>query len=183
LTRTIIAIATALGAVTIFASAAQACISCEYVPEVLKAGEQGSASRNTVRSHEDSAPTKRATRREAVKSRVRDTDDDDVKTTRAKASEPETSTAKAEPAKTPATNAETENSSMAGASTGAAPVPVKQAAEDNGSKSENSTIANNDPKPEIGTDIQAKIEPAVSRQTVCSRYFPTAGRTLQVPCE
>lgn len=181
MTWTTIAIATALGAATVFASAAQACISCEYVPEVVKAGEQGAASRSSARSHEDSAPSRRATHnREAVKSRARDTDED-VKTTRSKASEPETATAKAEPAKTAAPGAEMENSSMAGVSTGETPAPVKQASKDDSSDNENSTIASNEP--DTGTDIQAKIEPAVSRQTVCSRYFPTAGRTLQVPCE
>ena len=40
MTRTILATAIAALAATLFTSAADACISCEYVPEVVRSGEQ-----------------------------------------------------------------------------------------------------------------------------------------------
>jgi len=46
MTRTVLSVAAALfGATTFFASAAEACISCEYVPEVVRAGEKSHKAR------------------------------------------------------------------------------------------------------------------------------------------
>ena len=91
-------------------------------------------------------------------------------------------------------DSEFENSSI----TTTSPVPASQkAAQSGGSDNENSTITTasvsddkagaNDEKNVETTDASAKVEakgePTAARPTGCSRYFPTVGKTLEVPCE
>jgi len=135
--------------------------------------------------NDEGVSRKRATRnREAVRSHARD--DDDVKTTATKPSVRETE--KAEAAKP---NAEVEEL------VDRQPLPGRgqtRARDGTGDReggeyrphNRDSTIASafvGDGKKVETTDASTKLVPASSTSTSCTRYFPTVGRTLQVPCE
>ena len=63
MTRTFLATATALiAAGTLLSSAAQACISCEYVPEVVRAHQTNTDGPSYRKSHSYSASAERAVR-------------------------------------------------------------------------------------------------------------------------
>jgi hypothetical protein len=184
LPRIALAIAAALlAALPFFGSAAEACISCEYVPPPAVAAQQKSP------SVERSAP-RRERRREATeprarKSRVTET----AKPEKVRKVEQAPKREKAdtvEKAVTATPNAEVENSSFA-LVTGAQPpnTPAKtQTADDRGG--EHSTIATAAHQPADGAVEAANAVDTVgaaSKAQGCSRYFPTVGQTLKVPCE
>ncbi len=102
-------------------------------------------------------------------------------------------TPKSAPVKKEAENqkaAETENSSIAGATSNSAktvaietPAPGKVKA---GVEKENSTIARaslDDGKTTSATETKPAETPKTSQNVGCKKYFPTAGMTLSVPCE
>jgi hypothetical protein len=189
LTRTLIAIASALlAALPFFASRAEACISCEYVPSVVHSapaksyGSERSAPRYEKRTREVVRE-----RREKKKSRVTETKRPDKVE---KADKPEktekatkvTSTEKATPA---VAAAEGENSSFALSTRVGEPVPAKtETPGDRGTQ--HSTIATA-PTSETSTgSVEANAVDKVSTGSggaTCSRYFPTVGQTLRVPCD
>ncbi|MCC7252310.1 hypothetical protein [Hyphomicrobium sp.] len=71
MTRTILSLATALFAATALTSAAEACISCEYVPEVVHSKPAGTKTYTKKRIHaagkERAAPSKRVVKTQTVK--------------------------------------------------------------------------------------------------------------------
>jgi hypothetical protein len=156
MTRTILATATALlGAMTLLTPAAEACVSCEYTPEVARSHsssheyyshDYGAAhyrvKRVYVRAIEHSAgpAKKRIVKSEPVAKKV--------------------DTAKAAPVETPEeseTQAQTENSSISTATL---------------QTSEN-----------VDADEAPAPAPKASTNIGCKKFFPTVGMTLTVPCE
>jgi outer membrane biosynthesis protein TonB len=182
LTRTALAIAAALlAALPFFGSAAEACISCEYVPPPAIAAQQKSP------SVERSAPRRERHReasepRERTKSRVTETAKPE-KVRKVEQAPKGEQAEKVEKAETP--SAEVENSSFA-LVTGAQP-PVaakKQTPADRGG--EHSTIATAAHQGSDGAVEAANAGDSVgpaSKAQGCSRYFPTVGQTIKVPCE
>ena len=185
MTRTLFAIASALLAATpFFASRAEACISCDYVPSVVHsvpANQERSAPRYEKRTREVVRE-----RSEKKKSRVTETPRPEKVQ---KADKPEkvekkvVNTAKATPAV--AADAEVENSSFAQATRVGERVPAKtETPGDRGTQ--HSTIATA-AVPDTSTgSVEANAVDKVSTGnggTTCSRYFPTVGQTLRVPCD
>jgi outer membrane biosynthesis protein TonB len=177
LTRTALAIAAALlAALPFFGSAAEACISCEYVPPPALAAQQKSP------SVERSAP-RRERRREASeprtkKSRVTET----AKPEKARKVE---SADKVEEAETATPSAEVENSSFA-LVTGAQPTVAAKTQTPGNRDGEHSTIATAAHQGSDGAVEAANAGDSVgsaSKAQGCSRYFPTVGQTIKVPCE
>jgi hypothetical protein len=194
LTRTPIAIAAALFvAVPLFGAPAKACISCDYVPPVVNTpvqshSQERAAPRREPRSHEARES------RETKKQRVIEKAEKSEKPAKAKAK-----TAKSErnekPAKTetaaktspPAADAEVENSSFA--RVGTAPEPHLATTVTPGDKGseEHSTIATasvSGSKAVEAATVDEKVTNVAptSGPATCSRYFPTVGQTLRVPC-
>jgi uncharacterized caspase-like protein len=127
LTRTIIAIASALlAAMSLFTSAAEACISCEYVPSVVNSpSESHSEERSTPRREKRSTPRRENRTREVreprenKKSRV-------TETAKSEKADKVQKTQKAEVEKAPAAStAQVENSSVALVTTAHESVPAK----------------------------------------------------------
>lgn len=164
MTRNFLAIAAALlAAGTLFASAAQACLSCEYVPEVVRSsstlphtGHYYAA--EPYMKKERNAPARRIVRSEPVAKKLNTAKADrseKVERAEAKAEKAEKKVAKAEPAETKKV-AESENSSISLASNDTAPVK----------------------------DTVAKATKEVSaKPTDCKKFFASVGMTLTVPCE
>lgn len=164
--RNILAIAAALvAAPALFASAAEACISCNYVPEVVKGHLTSDAPRSYARERvytvERSAPAKkRIVKSEPVAKSV--------------------DTAEAAPVKTEAKN---ENSSISATAQVAATEPAK--VEPKAARNENSSISL------ASTEVAATAKAAVAETTKeaaakpvdCKKFFPSVGLTLTVPCE
>jgi hypothetical protein len=183
LTRTLFAIASALlAALPLFASRAEACISCEYVPSVVHsvpAGSERSAPRYEKRTREVIHR-----RSERKKSRVTETPRPEKVQ---KADKPEkapkvVSTAKATPA---VADADVENSSFAQSTTVGERVPAKtETPGDRGTQ--HSTIATASTSETSTGSVEASAVDKVSTGSggaTCSRYFPTVGQTLRVPCD
>lgn len=160
--RTLIAIAaTVLTAPALFASAAQACISCEYVPEVVR---DHTTDRPAVKQRSYVVEKPRSTykakkqivKRAPATKQVDKVDKVDTaaikkpaKTEAAPAAEAATETAEVAP--------DNENSSISVASTDAAPAA----------------------KPAVSTAANETVGKSVD----CKKFFPSVGMTLTVPCE
>jgi hypothetical protein len=178
LTRIALAIAAALlAALPFFGSAAEACISCSYVPPPAAAAQQKSP------SVERSAPRRErhreASEPRAKKSRVTET----AKPEKVRKVE---QADKVEKAETATPSAEVENSSFA-LVTGAEPtVAAKTQTPGDRGGGEHSTIAT---AAHQGSDDAVEAASAgdhvapTSKAQGCSRYFPTVGQTIKVPCE
>jgi cytoskeletal protein RodZ len=189
MTRTILGITTGLfAAAAFFVPAAEACISCEYVPPVVNSVPSKSY------GHERSAP-RRAREvfresREKRKSRVTETKPAKVEKVQ-KADRPEKAekVQKVEKATPAPVNAQVENSSFALATAAHDNVPAKTVAPDDRG-SEHSTIATAAVTDKATGSVKAanvgdtvtNVTPA-SNTATCSRYFPSVGQTLSVPCE
>ncbi len=193
MTRTLLATAAALAAATtLFGSAANACISCEYVPEVV---------RNSQTSNP--APSVKA-RSYAEPERARPSKRNLVKRAPPK-SEPaakKVDTAATAPAKQDAQN-ESSSISVAAAAPASEPAKAKTKTARNESSSISSTAAVSEPaKTETkiarnesssisvaSTEIAAPAKTAVAETEAaakpadCKKFFPSAGLTLTVPCE
>ncbi len=196
MTRPLLALASMIAASMAFGSAAHACLSCSYTPEVLNSPgvrspaperqerssssdrDRGSAASEERRSHvEKSTPSRH---KEAKKDSG---DDDTVKSDPAAKKE----TAKAEPeAKKEAVEARNENSAIT--TTGAAIANQVKAAikapEPTGPQTENSTIST---ATAASTDKPSAEKPAAQvaadKNVGCKKYFASTGLTLSVPCD
>lgn len=203
MTRTFLAIAAAsAAAMSLFASAAEACISCEYVPEVVRNHTTSSEPRSYSRSRAYEAVEERRAR----KSRVSKSDDGGSKTKkhieraekadtpskteRAEKSEPVKKVETAKAAPETAKPAETENSTFAAAG-GSDKKPVEATTATpakSGPQTEHSTISGaSTDKPAASKTAEADPVPAKDEDKVsnvgCKKFFPTVGLTLSVPCE
>lgn len=165
MTRTILATAAALvAAATLSATAANACISCEYVPEVVRSsstlphtGHYYSA-KPYIASKEHAAPAKRrVVKSEPVAPKL------DISKVEAKAekkvakvkSTETTDVAKAEPTETKA--AESESSSI--------------------------SLASNDDAAAVKATVVKAVKEVAAKPTDCKKFFASVGMTLTVPCE
>ena len=168
-----------------FGSAAEACISCEYVPPPAAAAQQKSPSaersapRRERRSHEASES------REKKKSRVTETAKPDKSEKVRKVEQAPKGEQADEKAATATPSAEVENSSFA-LVTGGQPAVAAKTQTSGNQGGEHSTIAT---AARQGSDGAVEAANAgdnvapVSKAQGCSRYFPTVGQTIKVPCE
>ena len=164
MTRTFLATATALiAAGTLLSSAAQACISCEYVPEVVRGHQTNNDGPSYHKSHSYSASAERAVR--ASKKRI----------------------AKSEPVAKPAKVAKVEKQDKPAkvakvAKTETVKVAKAEPVETTPAESENSAIT------VAAADAVVKVAPVAKAETAakptdCKKFFASVGMTLTVPCE
>jgi hypothetical protein len=169
-TRKFLALAAALlAAPALFASAAEACISCEYVPEVVRGSQTSDAPRSYARERSyvverERAPAKkRIVRSEPVVKHV--------------------DTAEAEPA------AKSKSESSSVASVAVTPVTeqakVEPKVDAKTARSENSSIsvASTEEAAPAKTPVAAATKEASAKPVDCKKFFPSVGLTLSVPCE
>lgn len=174
MTRTIVALASAIAAVAAYGTAAQACISCDYVPEVLKSGASGGGSYQA-------RPSKRV--RDYTEQRERRSSKKRVTTRESEPPKAKTSTAKAA-ATVPTETAQSEHSAIT--TTGAAIANQVKAAitpPSSGPQTENSTISTARAAADTPTDAKPVEHVAADKNVGCKKYFPSTGLTLSVPCE
>jgi hypothetical protein len=197
MTRTFLAIAAASAAAMSLSAPAVACISCEYVPEVVK----NHSTSSEPRSHSRSRAYEAVEERRARKSRVSKSDDGGSKTKKhieraEKTDKPSKSESaeKSEPAKKVDTAktapAETENSTFAaaGGSDKKQAEATTTSPAKSGPQTEHSTISGaSTDKPAGSKTAEADPVPAKDEEKVsnvgCKKFFPTVGLTLSVPCE
>ena len=167
MTRTILAIATAfLAVLTIFASAAEACISCEHVPVVARSSSTSYTATRYTKKRFYARSIAGAKARGMTKARARARA---IAAARAKAKARAIAAAKAK--------ARTIAAAKAAA---AEEVELTETA-----AIENSTIstASLDKSETIDTEETLTEEPKVNRNVGCKKFFPSVGMTLTVPCE
>ncbi len=163
MTRSFLAIAAAaIAASTLLASGAQACISCEYVPEVVRSsstlphtGHYYAAEPYTKKAHIAVEARRRVVKSEPVarKLNIAKTEKTEKVAKVEKKSEPAEKVAKADPVEVKSTDSE--NSTITVATADAA--------------------ANE-------TAPVAKVE-AAAKPTDCKKFFASVGMTLTVPCD
>ena len=155
MTRTILAIATAfLAVLTIFASAAEACISCEHVPVVARSSSTSyTATRYTK---------KRFYARSIARARA-------IAAARAKAKARAIAAAKAK--------------ARTIAAAKAAAAEEVELAETAAIENSTISTASLDKSKTIDTEETLTEEPKVNRNVGCKKFFPSVGMTLTVPCE
>lgn len=181
MTRIFIATATALvAATTLMSTAANACLSCEYVPEVVR--EHATSPLAYGRGDSGSSHSEHATY--SARARISSRDDDtprSKKTAKIERSEKREKVAKApksEPKEKVAKASKTVKSEpveVAKAEPAAKRTETKPAASENSSI----TIAAAETKK---VQVHASVETA-SRPTDCKKFFASVGMTLTVPCE
>lgn len=163
-TNLIASIAAAIGSTMLFASAAQACISCEYVPEVLNASKAS--------SHRSSGPqSSTAARAQIAKAQM-------LKAQAAKAQ-----MARAMAAKARAAAAKKVETASLMQKTDA---PVVKAVAKN---AESSTAGSGSIREKVvstatllvGESVSAETEP--SEPVACKKFIAAIGTTVTVPCK
>ncbi|HEY8247069.1 MAG TPA: hypothetical protein VIG38_07290 [Hyphomicrobium sp.] len=166
MTRTILATATALvAAATLFTSAAEACISCEYTPEVVRSSSTlpHTGHYYSARPYEkkEYAPAKRrVVKSEPVvklnTAKVERAGKVEKKVAKIERAEPKAEkVAKAEPTETKAVDSESSSISLA---------------------------SNDAAAPEKAPVAKVEKE-AAAKPTDCKKFFASVGMTLTVPCE
>jgi hypothetical protein len=167
-TRTILATATALvAAVTLSTSAANACISCEYVPEVVRSsstlphtGHYYSAKPYASnKDHGAALAKRRVVKSEPVAKKL-----DTAKVERSEKAEKKVAKAKV-----------TETTDVAKAET-----TETKAAE---SESSSISLASNDAAATEKAPVAKPAKEAAAKPTDCKKFFASVGMTLTVPCE
>lgn len=195
MTRSIFAVApAALAVMAFFAPAAEACISCDYVPSVVHSVPQGSSGGYEGRSYrkERAASEERSSRR--TKKRVAKSEPEpEAKTKKHVAkSEAEPETKKVKTAKTAPSKSDdqSERSSVSTAKadtneTGATKVEAaKTTSAKAESETENSNITTATLQGEKNVAAGDRVEEVKADKNVgCKKFFPTVGLTLTVPCE
>lgn len=174
MTRTILASATALlAATTLFTSAAEACISCDYVPEVVRNSQTSQGAKPAVKARaytaekkHRTAPAKSVVKSEPVAKAV------------------ETAKAVADEAQT-----ENENSSITAAANVVPTETATKAAQTEtatkAAQTENSSIslASNEDAATEEAPVAKPAKEAAAKPVDCKKFFPSVGMTLTVPCE
>ncbi|MGI9402893.1 MAG: hypothetical protein ACR2OF_00080 [Hyphomicrobium sp.] len=196
MSRTIVAIATAFFAVmTVFASAAEACISCEHVPVVARS----SSTSYQAKRYKKKRFHARATARAKARARARAIAAARVKAkaraiaaakAKAKARAVAAARAKAKARAIAAARAKAKARAVAAARAKAKAKAIAAAEAAAGEEvelaettdSENSTISTSIEVAETEVDETEKVA-AVSEDLGCKKFFPTVGMTLTVPCE
>jgi len=175
MTRIILAIVTAFLAITtVFASAAEACISCEHVPVVVRGSQTShAASRFTKKRFYARAKARAKARARAIAAAKAKA--------KAKAKARAVAAAKAKAKAVAAAKAKAKAKSIAAAKAAAAREVELAEAADN----ENSTIStvSLDKSTTIDTKETSTEELKISKNLGCKKFFPAVGMTLTVPCE
>ncbi len=184
MTRTILAFVTAFLAVaTVFASAAEACISCEHVPVVARSSPPSASAKRYTKKRVNRS-TKRRKARTAKKRIVK------RKTTAKKRIAKRKITAKkVETAKNAPIKSETDNQNLT----------IPTASLDNNAIVETKVMPEDEPKTSsyggcmtngktlsvgcVVAEAGPRHEPKMTENLGCRRFFPTVGMTLTVPCE
>ena len=183
------------GAMTVFASAAEACVSCEYVPNVVNSPSKSYGAKRYKKERVNRAAKKRAVKRKTVTKKVETAKTAPIKTE----TENESSSISAAPRETDEASIQ-EAFKLAKAkhdlkvarakarikreekekveTAKAAPIKTE-------TKNESSSIstASLDKDETIEMEIKAKDEPKVARDVGCKKFFPSVGMTLTVSCE
>lgn len=173
MTRITLTIAAAvMAASTMFTSSAEACISCEYVPEVLKAGQSKSRKQQVYASKP--TPKKRVAKAVPVRKAPKKID-----IAKAPAPKKVIQTAKAPEQAKPVETAKTET-------------PATETAKTEETATAPETTSEPREKP-ISTaallegrgNAASEEKPAATDEgaTGCKKFFPAVGMTLTVPCE
>ncbi len=167
MTRSILTIAAAVFAATIFASGAQACISCNYVPPVVNTPVYSHGSAHYKQRHSHSEASVRRARAAKLRRLEAQARAEARALARAEAKAEARAQAKAEAKAKAKAKIETAKS---------APVEVE---------SENSAIstASVDKSDNEKVELAPAGESKVSKAESCKKFFPTVGMTLTVPCE
>jgi Na+-translocating ferredoxin:NAD+ oxidoreductase RnfC subunit len=195
MTRTILAFVTAFLAVTtVFASAAEACISCEHVPVVARSSPpSASAKRYTkkrvnrsTKKRKARAAEKRIVKRKttAKKRIVKRKTTAEKRIVKRKITAKKVETAKNAPIKSETDN---QNSTIPTASLdNNAIVETKVMPEDEPKTSSYGGCMTNGKTLSVGcvvAEAGPRHEPKMTENLGCRRFFPTVGMTLTVPCE
>jgi hypothetical protein len=176
MTPKILAIAATTAALMAYGSAAQACISCSYTPEVAKGGSSTSEAAPPRRERSYTEEKRERPSRAAKKLSTRESDSD------AKETAKEAKAAVAAPQKDEASN---EPSAIT--TTGAAIANQVKAAvatpEKTGPQNENSTISTATTTTSKPIETKGIEQVTADKNIGCKKYFPSTGLTLSVPCE
>lgn len=158
MTRLTLSIATAvIAASAFFSPAAQACISCEYVPEVLKAGEKKHARKQQLYvARPAPTPRKRIAKTPPARKSI-------------------------EVAKAPAPKKIQTVKALAPAP--AQPVETAKAAPEGTAHEPTSKPISTASLIEAGGAGKTEEPQATDNATSCKKFFPAVGMTLTVPCE
>ena len=166
MTRTILATAALLAATTLATTGAQACISCEYVPEVVRSSSTlpHTGHYYAAEPYQKKRTIKAAIDRPVIRAAKINNKANIAKAESAAKSEP-VKISKAEPiekiekkAEKTIAKVETENSSVTLAS--------------------NADVATNAKAP-----VEEKTATTAAKTTDCKKFFASVGMTLTVPCE
>ena len=167
-------------AVSLPASPAVACISCEYVPSVVNSGTKGSSSSTSyqARSHSRPRAIDSARERRTKVTRQRSKQRDTVTKTAAPAVDP--------PAKPSSVASTTNEHSTISAATPITTTPAvaTTAALPPAGDTEHSSIAGSDGAHSQRAEASTmQVDSGVSASVGCKKFFPSVGLTLSVPCE
>lgn len=151
--------AAAIAASTLFTSAAEACISCNYVPEVVTAGNKKAARKEVYAATPAPAPKKRIAKIPPARKKyevAKAPAPKKIETAKAPETAKPVETAQAEPAATDTPLAATEPREK--------PISTSALIETRGSTPQEEPTA-------------------VADAQTCKKFFPAVGMTLTVPCE
>jgi hypothetical protein len=193
-TRTILAVATALlAAPTLFASAAEACIACEYVPEVVRGSQtsdppahQARERANTVERGRSARPARHIVRSEPAAKRVETSETAPVKKD-AKNENSSISVAAAaaaiETAKVGTRTVRSQNSSISVTSTEVAATQNAKVSKALGSENSSIALASTEVAATEKAPVVETAKQTAAKPVDCKKFFPTIGATITVPCE
>lgn len=197
MTRTLLVAATSLIAASLMLSSAEACISCEYVPEVVRNHTTSNEGSSYRASRVHIARESRAARKSVAKYASQERAKKATKVAKAEKAEKTAKVAKVAKVEKPA---KTEKVARA-AKDVAKPVKVarvepvakkpelvakKVEPKANAAQSENSsiTLASGTLAAETTTKSEQPTgQEVVAKQTDCKKFFASVGMTLTVPCE
>jgi hypothetical protein len=180
--RTIVAVACSIIALAAYGSTAQACISCEYVPEVLKSGERSGSSYQAKPSKRVREYSEQRERRSSKK-RVTERESSPSKSKSSTASAP-SKAAVSTASVAAAAEAENEHSAITTSSTSIAnQVKAAITPEHTGPENENSTISTAVVRADEPESVKPVEHATADKNIGCKKYFPSTGLTLSVPCE
>lgn len=178
MTWKILAIASTVAAVSAYAPAAQACISCEYVPPVVNSGSSSSTyqAQPSRRERSYSEKSEKRERRERATKKV---------TSKSKRETASEETAAATPAAPQKVAAETEHSSITttGSSIANQVKEAVTAPEKFRPQNENSTFSTAAPETDKAQPPKHVEQATADKNLGCKKFFPSSGLTLSVPCE
>ena len=198
-TRTILAVATALlVAPTLFASAAEACISCEYVPEVVRGSQTSDPPANyareranTVEREQSARPARHVVRSEPVaKSVAKSVDTADEAPVKKRAnnenssiSVPAAEVAVTKTAKVDPKAVQSESSSISVASIQDAATETAKVSKPLQSENSSISLASTEVAATQKAPVVETAKQSAAKAADCKKFFPSVGLTLTVPCE